>query len=106
MIQDTANDLTTTTGSVATVMTNSQAPTGWTILAVYCQADSGTPTFNISIAGTNLYSSAQTCTTTTNTVFNSFSSANVASAAAISHNTIAASTGNKRQSITIKYKQL
>ena len=41
MIQDTANDLTTTTGSVATVMTNSQAPTGWTILAVYCQADSG-----------------------------------------------------------------
>jgi hypothetical protein len=30
----------------------------------------------------------------------------VASAAAISHNTIAASTGNKRQSITIKYKQL
>ena len=104
MIQDTANDLTTTTGSVATIMTNAQA-TGWTILAVYCQADSGTPMFNISIAGTNLYSSAQTCTTT-NTAFNSFSSASVASAAAISHNTIAASTGNKRQSITIKYKQL
>jgi hypothetical protein len=104
VIQDTANDLTTTTGSVATIMTNAQA-TGWTILAVYCQADSGTPTFNIAIAGTNLYSSAQTCTTT-NTAFNTFAAASVASAAALSHNTIAASTGNKRQSITIKYKQL
>ena len=105
VIQDTANDLTTTTtGSVATIMTNAQA-TGWTILAVYCQADSGTPTFNISIAGTNLYSSAQTCTTT-NPAFNSFSSASVAAGAALSHNTIAAATGNKRQSITIKYKQL
>jgi hypothetical protein len=103
VIQDTANDLTTTTGSVATIMTNAQA-TGWTILAVYCQADSGSPTFNISIAGTNLYSSAQTCTTT-NTAFNSFSSASVASGAALSHNTIAAAAGNKRVSITIKYKQ-
>ena len=85
-------------------MTNVQA-TGWTILAVYCQADSGTPTFNISIAGTNMYGSAQTCTTT-NQVFNSFSNASMASGAALSHSTISSSTGNKRQSITIKYKQL
>jgi hypothetical protein len=105
MIQDTANDLTTTTGSVATVMTNSQAPPAGPSWRSIARLTAATPTFNISIAGTNLYSSAQTCTTT-NTVFNSFSSANVASAAAISHNTIAASTGNKRQSITIKYKQL
>ena len=106
MIQDTVNDLTTTTGSVATVMTNSQAPPAGPSWRSIARLTAATPTFNISIAGTNLYSSAQTCTTTTNTVFNSFSSANVASAAAISHNTIAASTGNKRQSITIKYKQL
>jgi hypothetical protein len=104
VILGTANDLTTTTGSMATFMTNAQA-TGWTILAVYCQADSGTPTFNISIAGTNLFSAAQTCTTT-NTAFNSFASASVASGAALSHNTVAASTGNRRQSITTKYKQL
>jgi hypothetical protein len=104
VIQDTANGLTATTGSVATIMTNAQA-TGWTILAVYCQADSGTPTFNISMAGTNLYSSAQTCTST-NAAFTNFSNASVASGAALSHNTIAASTGNRRQSITIKYKQL
>ena len=79
VIQDTANDLTTTTGSVATIMTNAQAHTGWTILALYCQSDNGSPTFNIAIAGTNLYSSAQTCTTT-NTAFNSFANASVASA--------------------------
>jgi hypothetical protein len=86
-------------------MTNAQA-TGWTILAVYCQSDSGSPTFNISIAGTNLYSSAQTCTTT-NTAFNSFNSTSVGQCGR-SQPTIRSRPrrATKRQSITIKYKQL
>jgi hypothetical protein len=47
---------------VADLVENSSAGT-WTVLSVFCKSDSGSPTFNLSVGGTNLFSAAQTCTT-------------------------------------------
>ena len=103
VVQDTANDLTTTTGSVADLVDN-LSPGAWTVLSVFCKSDSGSPTFNLSVNGTNLFSSAQTCTTTGAT-FTTFSSASFASATTMSQSLVAAATGNKRMSVTVRYKQ-
>jgi hypothetical protein len=80
------------------------SPGAWTVLSVFCKSDSGSPTFNLSVNGTNLFSSAQTCTTTGAT-FTTFSSASFASATTMSQSLVAAATGNKRMSVTVRYKQ-
>ncbi len=103
-IEDTTNDLTATTGSVATVFSN-RLTSAMKIVEVYCQTNvAAASTFNLAIGGTNLFSTAQNCTSTGNAYPTGFVVSSIGAGVNVSHNMVTAAAGTKRMSITLLYK--
>ena len=103
-VYDPTADLTTASGTVSTVFTN-RSNKSWQIQEVYCKADSGSPTFNLNINGSNVFGSAMNCASTGSIYNSNFAQGSVAPGYSVGHLLVGTATGNKQVSVTVTYKQ-